>query len=120
MIDKKVKLPDQSKGTHTHRLQVGVSVAGLALQRVSELRRSGAEVPAGDLEGSAKDLGTYKLGHDEFGGRSRWGEREVKGRGRKRCTGENRDRQNNGMRMEQLDCCRSREMIGLPSVPNLV
>ena len=71
MIDKKVSLPDQPKGTHTNGLQVGVSVSALALQHVSELRGSGAEVPAGDLEGSAKDLGTYKLGHDDFCGRSR-------------------------------------------------
>lgn len=36
----------------------------------SELCRSGAEVPAGDLEGSAKDLGANKVRHDDLGGRS--------------------------------------------------
>lgn len=49
---------------------------------------SGDEVPAGDLEGRTKNLGPYKLGHDELMAEAVEGKRSY-GKGEMECTGEN-------------------------------
>lgn len=52
----------------------------------------GGEVPAGDLKGSAKDLGTYEFGHDDLVAEAA-GEKEGYNRGGK----ERVHRQNNNL-----------------------
>lgn len=59
-------IPDQSKGTHAHRLQVRVSDQQ-SDDRLSIRRCARGPVPAGDLEGGPKDLGPYEFRH--VGGR---------------------------------------------------
>lgn len=59
-------LPHEPESPHAHRLQIGVPAYHLVQAESEGGRKCGAEIPAGDFEGCAKDLGTYKLRHGDL------------------------------------------------------
>jgi len=61
-------VPYEPKGSHAHGLQVSVAVAAsvelsIATRGAAHANAWFPRIPAGDLEGRAKDLGTDELGH---------------------------------------------------------
>jgi hypothetical protein len=62
-------IPDQSESTHSHGLQICVPANSSCYNRaLFLLSQEKGSIPAGDLKGRAKNLGTYEFGH--FGSRA--------------------------------------------------
>jgi hypothetical protein len=55
-------IPDKSKGSHSHRLQICIPAIMLT-QLISRSLLIVCTVPASDLKGGAENLGTHELGH---------------------------------------------------------
>ena len=86
-------VPDQAKCSHPDRLQVSVPASESAAARAGDAEWKRA-VPAGDLEGGPKDLGTHEFGH---GGQRRGS--EARSGGSKRASKKFEGDRNEGRRL---------------------